>query len=69
MKKFSERLKEIRKSAGLTQKQVAFELEIAESAYQNYERGSHLPSFDLLIKMANCFNVSLDYLVDREFPQ
>lgn len=61
----SERFKAVRKERGLTQKQVANALGIAESAYQKYEYGTNVPGAYALIAIAECFDVSLDYLTGR----
>ncbi len=66
MKKFQERLIEQRKLNNLTQCQVAKHLNIAQPSYIRYENGSSEPSIDTLIKLANLFDVSIDYLVGRE---
>ncbi|MCL2696669.1 MAG: helix-turn-helix domain-containing protein [Oscillospiraceae bacterium] len=65
MIEFSERLKTIRKSKKLTQKQVANDTKIAERAYQSYEINEQKPLFENLIALADYFDVSLDYLVGR----
>ncbi|MCL2638759.1 MAG: helix-turn-helix transcriptional regulator [Oscillospiraceae bacterium] len=65
MKKFSEHLKNIRKSNKLTQKQLAKEIGIAECVYQRYERDVCKPSFETLIALADYFNITLDELVGR----
>lgn len=65
MSYFSERLKATRQEQKLTQKNLAEYLKIQERAYQNYEYGNREPSLDTLIKIADYFNVSLDYLVGR----
>lgn len=62
---FSERLKCIRQSSKLTQKNIAEYLQISERAYQNYEYGNREPNFETAIKLADYFNVSLDYLLGR----
>ena len=64
-KMFNERLKEIRKLSGITQKEVAAAINYAERAYRALEAGRCKPSFDTLIALADCFNVSIDYLVGR----
>ena len=61
----SKRLKELRKEASLTQAQVAIYCDITEKAYQNYELMTREPKIENLIKIANLFNVSIDYLVGR----
>ena len=65
MVEFSERLKSIRKSKKLTQKQVANEAGIAERAYQSYEGNERKPTFENLIALADYFNVTIDYLAGR----
>ena len=59
------RFTQIRKEKGLTQKQVATQLDVAEQSYQFYEYGKHVPSALVLCAIADIFNVSLDYLVGR----
>ena len=60
------RLKELRKAKGLTQKQVAKDLSIHQQAYQRHERGRREPRIYMLIKLADCFDVSVDYLIGHE---
>ena len=60
----AEGLKRFRQTKGLTQQQVADELKIFKQAYQRYEYGM-CPSADILIKIADSFDVSIDYLVGR----
>ncbi len=59
----AERLRECRKERGLTQGQVAIYCDITEKAYQNYELMTREPKLEILIKIAEFFEVSLDYLV------
>ncbi|QXA19241.1 helix-turn-helix domain-containing protein [Streptococcus gordonii] len=60
---FSERLKELRKQAHLTQVELAKRLGIGQSSYADWERGKKNPTQDNLIKLAQILNVSVDYLV------
>ena len=60
---FSERLKTLRKEAGLTQVDVAEKLGISQPAYASWERGVKKPTQDNLVKIAQILNVSIDYLV------
>ena len=62
---FPERLIELRKSRGLTQKQVYEGVSMSMLGYQRYEYGEREPSFQKLIALADFFDVSLDYLVGR----
>ena len=60
---FSERLKELRKQAKLTQVELAGKLGIVQSSYADWERGKKKPTQDNLVKIAQVLNVSVDYLV------
>lgn len=59
-------LKKLRKNLGLTQEEVASKLCLARSTYRNYENNEREPNIDTLIKIADFFDVSLDYLCDRQ---
>ncbi len=61
----SERLRQLRKEKGLTQSQVAIYCDITEKAYQNYELMAREPKVDILIRIADFYKVSLDYLTGR----
>lgn len=65
MLKFSEQLKNLRKSKNLTQKQLAINIGASERGIQNYELGTRKPTYDMLIALADYFDVSIDYLVGR----
>ena len=58
-------LKELRLNRRKTQKQVADELNISFQSYSNYENGHRKPYPDMLIMLANYYNVSVDFLLDR----
>lgn len=60
---FTERLKSLRKEAGLTQKDVAEHLGIKQPTYAQWENGRTKPKGETLEKFANFFNVSTDYLL------
>lgn len=60
---FSERLKNLRKQAHLTQVDVAEKLGISQQAYASWERGVKKPTQDNLVKISQILNVSIDYLV------
>jgi transcriptional regulator with XRE-family HTH domain len=65
MASFKDRLKDLRKSKSnkYTQMQMANQLKILVRTYQMYEYGKREPSISNLIKMAEIFNVSVDYLL------
>lgn len=60
-----QRLHYLRKQKKLTQKKVSQDLGIARSTYSGYENDTRYPDYDTLIKIADYFNVSVDYLLGR----
>lgn len=64
-KTLSDRLRKCRKEAGLTQWEIAVYCDISEKAYQNYELMTREPKLEILIKIADRFGVSVDYLTGR----
>ncbi len=60
------RLKLLRKRKKYTQAFVASKLGIAYQSYQNYERGLTLPTLENFVKLADLYEVSLDYLIGRK---
>ena len=60
---FSERLRNLRKQAHLTQVDIAEKLGISQPAYASWERGIKKPTQGNLVKIAQILNVSVDYLV------
>ena len=66
MRDFSEIVKELRQSKGLTQTQLAERLGVKKSIISAYETDSRPPSLEMLIKYAREFHVSTDYLLDME---
>lgn len=60
--KFNIRLKELRLEAGLTQKDLANAIEVGRTTISEYESGKIVPKQEGLLKLANHFNVSVDYL-------
>lgn len=65
MFEFGKHLKALRLSKNLTQKQLASAIGASESGIQNYELGTRKPTYDMLIALADYFDVSIDYLVGR----
>lgn len=60
-----ERLKMLRKEKGLYQKDVASFLGVDRTTYVKYETGASEPDTETLSKLADYFNVSLDYIIGR----
>lgn len=53
----------------MTQAQLSQKLDLTKSVISAYETGLRLPSYDVLIHIAQIFNVSTDYLLGLEHPQ
>jgi methanogenic corrinoid protein MtbC1 len=75
MAEFSSRLRELRALRKLRQKDLAVKLGVAQTTIANYEQGSRFPGERILERIADFFDVSLDYLLGRaetssreEFP-
>ena len=69
-KNFSEKLKELRKARGMTQREVAEKIDVSISMYSKYEQGLNYPSEVTLLSLTNFFNVSIngELLVDLVMP-
>jgi len=63
--KYGDILKKLRTEKGLSQKELTDQLAINRSTYARYETSSTQPDFDTLEKLADYFNVSIDYLLGR----
>ena len=60
------RLKKLRLEKKLIQSQVADVLDISRNSYTQYENNTRNISIELLVRLADYYNISLDYLVGRE---
>lgn len=63
---FNTNLKRLRIAKNLYQKDIAKKLNISTDTYGAWERGNNEPSIDIIKKLANLFNVSIDYLLGNE---
>ena len=61
----NERLKKLRLQNKVTQKAIADSIGVTEVSLQRFEYGTSRPKLENVIKIADFFNVSLDYLVGR----
>ena len=59
------RLSELRKDNGYTQEDISSLLNLTRSSVSNYEQGINEPSLSAIIKFAELYNVSCDYLLCR----
>lgn len=66
MHRFAEKLRALRKSRGLTQKQVSTILGVSRPYVAKMERGEKMPNAPMIIKIADIFGVSTDQLMRDE---
>lgn len=62
---FGEFLAELRKEKGYLQKEVAAYLNVTVATISNYEKGVHTPDLNTLSRLADFYDVSTDYLLQR----
>lgn len=65
---FGNTLKSLILEKGITQKELAKQLDIAPSTLGNYVRNFREPDYNTLVRLAKFFNVSTDYLLYNESP-
>ena len=63
------KLKEIRESKGITQRQAALALNLSPTVYNRYENGLREPSNALLLVIADYFGVTVDELLGRQIQR
>ncbi|MBW8347911.1 helix-turn-helix domain-containing protein [Bacillus sp. IITD106] len=66
MDSFGWRLENLREKKGYTKKEMSLRLGFTENVYGQYEREVRRPSLETITKLAEIFNVSLDYLIRGE---
>lgn len=59
----SENIKKLRQARNISQVELAKVLFVSKQSVSNWENGNIMPSVDMLIKIANYFSVSTDYLL------
>ena len=62
----SRRMKDLREDNDLKQWQLANMLKIDRSTYAHYERGRTQPDLEMIVKLANYYSVSVDYLLGND---
>lgn len=65
MVKIGHRIAQLRKQSGWSQTELARKIGASREAIGKYERNEALPSVETAIKIADAFNVTVDYLVDE----
>ena len=66
MVEFATRLRQLRKDKHLTQAQVASRIGVTPSMVSSYETDIRLPSYDVMMRIADVFGVTVDYLLCRQ---
>lgn len=59
------RLKELRKKKNISQQKLAMDLSLSQNSISRYETGEREADYKTLILLADYFNVSIDYLLER----
>lgn len=62
---YGNRIRELRKRKGWTMKQLGQQLDLAESTISGYENEIRRPDLELLIRLSELFDVTVDYLIGR----
>ncbi|OZB97653.1 hypothetical protein CJP46_00295 [Paenibacillus sp. XY044] len=62
---YGNRISELREQKGLTQEALSITLGISRAALSHYEKNRRKPDFDTLSRLADYFQVSVDYLLGR----
>lgn len=63
------RLKQLREEKKLSQEEVAKKIGVGRTTYAMYEQGNRQPDYDILIAIAEFYEVSVDYLIGRDVPR
>ena len=59
------RIRDLREDADLTQEQLVQKLKMHKTTYTNYEQGKRDPPFSFIIRLADFYGVSIDYIAER----
>ena len=62
------RLKELRMERGVSQVKLAMDLHLSQNSISRYETNQREADYETLIRIADYFDVSLDYLLERDRP-
>lgn len=65
MRDIKNRLRELREARGYTQLKVALDLNLNQNSISRYESGAREAGYDMLIRFADYYNVSIDYILYR----
>ncbi len=59
------RLKELRKQRHISQVKIVMDLNVSQNTISRYETGEREAGYDMLIRIADYFDISVDYLLER----
>ena len=59
------RMSELREAKGMSAREAAKQIGVPPTTYHNWEKGEREPNSDMLIKLADFFGVSIDYMIGR----
>lgn len=62
---FGDRIRELRAAKGISQVELAERLSVSKQTISNWENGNILPSIEMLVKLADYFGMTTDYLLER----
>lgn len=65
MGQIGNRIALLREKQGMTQEELSIKLDISRASLSHYEKNRREPDYDTLLKIANYFKVSIDYLLGR----
>lgn len=60
------KIRDLREDHQMTQKELAEKTYISKKTYERYENGDRIPPIDFMERLADIYNVTIDYLCDRE---
>lgn len=60
------KIRDLREDTQLTQKEVAEKTFVSKKTYERYENGERIPPIDFMERVADLYNVTIDYLCGRE---
>lgn len=66
---FGEKIQKLRKEAGLSQEELASQLNVSRQAISKWERNNGYPETEKIIRMSKIFHVTMDYLLNEEDTQ
>lgn len=66
---FGEKIQKLRKEVGLSQEELAYQLDVSRQAISKWERDNGYPETEKIVRMSKIFHVTLDYLLNEEETQ